>query len=108
MLRAYFDTQLLIAESRGKIAHDFRVFFMGHRGSIEARYTTNKMILPEALTTEMRDSFERAEEFIDQAPDSVNAEDIIQQRHTARTMIEQATPEQLGRMLEALTRVPAI
>ena len=108
VLRAYFDTQMLIAESRGKIAHDFRVFFMGHRGSIEARYTTNKMILPEALTAEMRDSFERAEEFLDQASDRVNAEDIIQQRHTARTMIEQATPEQLGRMLEALARVPAI
>lgn len=42
VLRAYFDTQLLVAESQGKIAHDFRVFFMGHKGSIEARYTTNK------------------------------------------------------------------
>ena len=31
VLRAYFDTQLLMAESRGKIAHDFRVFFMGQR-----------------------------------------------------------------------------
>jgi hypothetical protein len=38
ILRAYFDTQLLIAESRGKIAHDFRVFFIGaqrnHRSKI--------------------------------------------------------------------------
>ncbi|MDI1495108.1 MAG: hypothetical protein K8823_414 [Cenarchaeum symbiont of Oopsacas minuta] len=31
VLRAYFDTQL-IAESKGTIAHDFRVFFMGHQG----------------------------------------------------------------------------
>ena len=31
ILRPYFDTQLLIAESKGKMAHDFRVFFMGHR-----------------------------------------------------------------------------
>ena len=38
VLRAYFDTQLLIAESKGKMAHDFRVFFMGHKGSMEARY----------------------------------------------------------------------
>ena len=43
VLRSYFDTQLLLAESHGKIAHDFRVFFMGHKGSIEARYTTNRL-----------------------------------------------------------------
>lgn len=65
LLRAFFDTQLLISEARGKIAHDFRVFFMGHKGSIEARYTTNKSILPKALMDEMRDSFRRSEEFLD-------------------------------------------
>jgi hypothetical protein len=53
VLRAYFDTQLLMAESRGKIAHDFRVFFMGHKGSMEAKYTTNKGMLPVALVKEM-------------------------------------------------------
>ncbi|HJW19999.1 MAG TPA: site-specific integrase [Candidatus Nitrosotalea sp.] len=65
VLRAYFDTQLLIAESRGKIAHDFRVFFMGHKGSIEAKYTTNKGILPDALIKEMRNAYSRSEEFLD-------------------------------------------
>lgn len=59
VLRAY-DTQLLIAESRGKIAHDFRVFFMGHKGSIEAKYTTNKGILPKSLISEMREAFKRS------------------------------------------------
>jgi len=65
VLRAYFDTQLLIAESRGKIAHDFRVFFMGHKGSMESRYTTNKGILPDALITEMKNAFLKSEEFLD-------------------------------------------
>lgn len=65
VLRAFFDTQLLIAESRGKIAHDFRVFFMGHTGSIEATYTTNKSILPELLTNEMLESFRKSQEFLD-------------------------------------------
>ena len=65
VLRAFFDTQLLIAESRGKIAHDFRVFFMGHKGSIEAKYTTNKSILSKLLTDEMRESFRRSQEFLD-------------------------------------------
>lgn len=65
VLRAYFDTQLLMAESRGKIAHDFRVFFMGHKGSMEAKYTTNKGLLPVALIEEMRQAFRRSEELLD-------------------------------------------
>ena len=65
VLRAFFDTQLLIAESRGKIAHDFRVFFMGHTGSIESKYTTNKSILPKILMDEMRESFRKSQEFLD-------------------------------------------
>jgi hypothetical protein len=65
VLRAFFDTQLLIAESRGKIAHDFRAFFMGHKGSIEAKYTTNKGILPETLVIEMREAYKRSEELLD-------------------------------------------
>ena len=65
VLRAFFDTQLLIAESRGKIAHDFRVFFMGHKGSIEAKYTTNKSILPQLLTDEMLESFRKSQKFLD-------------------------------------------
>ena len=65
VLRAFFDTQLLIAESRGKVAHDFRVFWMGHKGSIEAKYTTNKSILSMALIDEMKASFLRCQEFLD-------------------------------------------
>jgi len=103
VLRAYFDTQLLIAESRGRMAHDFRVFFMGHRGSMEARYTTNKGVLPDVLVSEMRDAFGRSEEHLDQTePDPV-----LEQRQEALGMVGDATPEQLGRVLEAL-RMPAI
>jgi len=55
----------LIAESRGKIAHDFRVFFMGHKGSIEAKYTTNKSILAIELENEMLEAFKRSQELLD-------------------------------------------
>ena len=65
IFRAYFDTQLLLAEPRGKMAHDFRVFFMGHKGSMESKYTTNKGVLPEALVEEMREAFMRSEELLD-------------------------------------------
>jgi len=100
ILRAYFDTELLIAESKGRIAHDFRVFFMGHKGSMEARYTTNKGMLPEALTAEMRESFARSEELLDleaQRPDRV-----LDQKQEMHGLIRGATPEELGPMLEAL------
>jgi len=52
-------------KEKGLAAHDFRVFWMGHVGSIEAKYTTNKSILPKALVDEMRESFKRSEEFLD-------------------------------------------
>ncbi len=64
VLRHYFDTQLLTAESKGKVAHDFRVYWMGHVGSIDARYTTNKRQLPKELVDEMRAAYRRCEPFL--------------------------------------------
>ena len=100
VLRAYFDTQLLIAESRGKIAHDFRVFFMGHKGTMESRYTTNKGVLPEALVKEMRDAFARSEEYLEPKQASRAAEQ--EQRDELRGIVENASPQALGAILEVL------
>ncbi len=38
---------------------------MGHKGSMEAKYTTNKGVLPVALVEEMRQAFRRSEELLD-------------------------------------------
>ncbi len=90
-MMAYFDTQLLIAEFKDKIACDFRVFFMGHKGTIEARYTTNKGKLPESLENEMRESFKRSEEFLDL---EIKEEDqSMKQKEQIHNMVERATPE---------------
>lgn len=91
VLRAYFDTQLLIAESRGKIAHDFRVFFMGHKGSIEAKYTTNKGILPDSLIKEMRNAYSRSEEFLDLEKGEVQS----LEKKLEKEKTENLTPEEL-------------
>ncbi len=64
VLRAYFDTQLLLAESKGKVAHDYRVFWMGHKGSMESRYTTNKGRLPQHFIEDMRQAYNRCEPFL--------------------------------------------
>ncbi len=64
VLRAYFDTQLLLAESRGKMTHAYRQFFMGHKGDIEAKYTTNKHRLADELVSDMRMAYERSLGFL--------------------------------------------
>lgn len=64
VLRSYFDTQLLLAESKGRITHAYRQFFMGHKGDIEARYTTNKHKLPEHLVKDMSEAYERSQNFL--------------------------------------------
>jgi hypothetical protein len=103
VFRAYFDTELLIAEARGKIAHDFRVFFMGHKGSIEAKYTTNKGMLPDELVKEMKEAFKRSEEFLDL---ELREEDpLLKQREQIQMAISNATPEQLGQMQEMLQKM---
>jgi len=68
VLRAFFDTQLLMAESKGKLSHDYRVFWMGHRGNMEARYTTNKGRLPQDMIADMRGSYERCQGFLSTIP----------------------------------------
>ncbi|MHA1410263.1 MAG: site-specific integrase [Candidatus Odinarchaeia archaeon] len=77
VLRAYFDTQLLIAENNGKLTHSYRQFFMGHKGDIEARYTTNKGRLPEELIEDMRESYRRSLEYLETSRVEVS-EDKVQ------------------------------
>lgn len=63
VLRAYFDTNLLLAESNGKITHSYRQFIMGHKGDIEARYTTDKK-LPQDVIEDMRRVYKTCEPFL--------------------------------------------
>ncbi|NDB90171.1 MAG: site-specific integrase [Thaumarchaeota archaeon] len=102
VLRAFFDTQLLIAESRGKIAHDFRVFFMGHKGSMEAKYTTNKGILPDLLVSEMRDAFGRSEEFLD-----LEKNNIGKQKEIAPERLGSLTQEEIAILQTLLEKMNA-
>ena len=63
VLRSYFDTNLLLAESHGKITHAYRQFIMGHKGDIEARYTTDKN-LPKEVIEDMRRVYKACEPFL--------------------------------------------
>jgi len=64
ILRCYFDTQLLLAESKGLMLRDYRTFWMGHKGDIEHRYTTNKYRLPPPLLDDMRSAYRRSQAYL--------------------------------------------
>jgi len=67
VLRSYFDTQLMLAESKGLVLRDYRQFWMGHKGDIENHYTTNKQRLPESVIEDMRAAYKRSQDFLQTA-----------------------------------------
>jgi hypothetical protein len=64
VLRSYFDTQLMLAESKGLMLRDYRQFWMWHKGDIENRYTTNKQRLPEDVIEDMREAYRKSQEYL--------------------------------------------
>ena len=64
VLRAYAETQLVIAESKAKISHPYLQFIAGHKGDIEARYSTNKGRLPPDMIEDIREAYRRCEPFL--------------------------------------------
>ena len=82
VLRAYFSTALDIAESKGLISHPWRQFIMGHKGDIEARYSTNKRLPPDMIE-EMRESYRKCLKYLETRVSEVsedNAKLYLQQQ----------------------------
>jgi hypothetical protein len=75
VLRKYFDTQLLQAESKTGLKRDYRVFWMGHSGDMEHEYTLNHGILSEAITEDMRQSYAKASKFLETEEHGIKEED---------------------------------
>ena len=74
ILRAFYATAMDRAEYNGLISHSWRQFLMGHKGDIEAVYSTNKRLLPEQIE-EMRSAYQRASKFLEPA-ETVTKEDV--------------------------------
>nr|AIE98669.1 integrase/recombinase family protein [uncultured marine thaumarchaeote KM3_06_C02] len=64
VLRAYFASMLNIAEHKQLITHSNAQFFMGHKGEMLARYTTNKGRLPEDMVDGMREEYQKSENLL--------------------------------------------
>jgi len=62
-LRKYFATQLMIAETKGLCIRDFRVFWLGHTGDIEAVYTVNNR-LNEDTIEQMRECYRKSQKYL--------------------------------------------
>jgi hypothetical protein len=77
ILRSYFATALDISESKGVISHPWRMYIMGHKGDIEARYSTNKRV-PQTTIEEMRNAYSECLLYL--VPGSKKAEEMNLQR----------------------------
>jgi hypothetical protein len=60
VLRSYFSTRLLVAVSDGVLDNNYRGYWMGHKGQMSARYSSNKAMLPDDLIENMREAYNRS------------------------------------------------
>lgn len=79
---------------------------MGHKGSMEAKYTTNKAQLSQSLENEMRNAFKQSEEFLDREALIENEEERM--KEDIRTQVAAMTPEQLSHIQELLKNWKAV
>jgi hypothetical protein len=86
VFRAYFDTQLLQAESHGEMPQAYRKFLMGHKGDMEARYTTNKGRLTDEMIEDMRRCFTKSQKYLE----SIEKETVDKKQMLVEMWKEQA------------------
>lgn len=79
VLRCYAETQLIIAESKGKISHPYLQFVAGHKGDIESRYSTNKGRLPPDMIEDMRQAYKECEPFLSTVAQPLEQSSIIKE-----------------------------
>ena len=76
VLRAYFDSRLLLAQDERLIQRDYRAFFMGHVGDIEHRYTLNKGQLSDDLIQSMRSAYEKSSKFLETEIHGISEDEV--------------------------------
>jgi hypothetical protein len=76
VFRSYFDTAMMIGESRGLVTHAFQQCWMGHNNSIEDTYTLRKGQLPARLLDDMRSSYEKVSELLETRKQAISMSEI--------------------------------
>jgi len=99
VLRSYFDTQLMLAESKGLVLRDYRQFWMGHKGDIEARYTTNKDRLPQDVLDDMRQAYSKSQDYLQTTkPEAPSDEAIREEFKKQLLLVAGFKPEEIEQM----------
>ncbi len=98
VLRAYFDTQLMLAESKGLVLRDYRQFWMGHKGDIENRYTTNKCRLPDNVIEDMREAYRRSQEYLQTIKPETGRENLIEEFRKQLLLVAGFQPEEIDEL----------
>ncbi|RLI96800.1 MAG: site-specific integrase [Candidatus Aenigmatarchaeota archaeon] len=98
VLRAYFDTQLMLAESKGLVLRDYRQFWMGHKGDIENQYTTNKCRLPESVIEDMRETYKKSQEFLQTTKPEISREKLAEEFRKQLLLVAGFTPEEISKL----------
>jgi hypothetical protein len=98
VLRAYCDTGMIVAESRGLVSHPYLQFLMGHKGDIEARYSTNKGRLPPSMIDEMREAYKKCEPLLSTKAESASEEQIKKTLREQFLMVAGFKKEEVERM----------
>lgn len=105
VLRAYFDSQLLSAEHKGKITPSFRAFFMGHVGDIEARYTVGKGRLSDEMIADMREAYRKSAGLLETSKPATASEDELKEAFRRQILaVAGLEPQEIDKMdLRAMT-----
>lgn len=98
VLRSYFDTQLMLAESKGLVLRDYRQFWMGHSGDMESRYTTNKAQLPPDVIADMREAYKRSQDFLQTTVIESKTDDIRADFRKQFLLVSGYGPEEIEEM----------
>jgi hypothetical protein len=98
MWRSYFDTNLFIAENKGMISHAAVQFLMGHSGDIERTYTLNKKHLPEQLIEDLRNSYQRALQFLETGSRQAQVDYVAVLRSNLPTGLRLMTTQEISHL----------
>ena len=99
VLRAYFDSRLLLAQDERLIARDYRSFFMGHVGDIEHRYTVNKGRLPDEMIESMRSAYEKSTKFLETEKKGLSEDELKAKLEEHQKALDRQFREQLLMMV---------
>jgi len=100
IFRSYFDSALMLAESKGKVSHAYQQFFMGHRGDIEHTYTVGKGRLSAEVIEDMRGAYSRCDQFLSTQKNQSSGGESMKDQFKRETLVQIAgyTQEEVDRL----------